>query len=138
MKNLDAFLNPKKVETRKVAISNRFIDPETGKPIEWEIGVISAKKTNELQDECTITKRINGKSETDFNTGKYMNLLVTHSVVYPELNNKELQDAYGVKGAENLLGVMLTGSELQRLQNAVNEINDFDKTFDELVSEAKN
>ena len=60
------------------------------------------------------------------------------SVVYPDLQNAKLQDAYNAMGSEDLLQKMLTVTEYNRLTDFVIHINDMNKTADELLDEAKN
>jgi hypothetical protein len=60
------------------------------------------------------------------------------SVAYPNLNDAELQNSYGVMGAEALLEAMLTAGEYITLSGKVAEINGFNESVEELVEEAKN
>lgn len=63
---------------------------------------------------------------------------MVHCVVYPDLYNKDLQDAYGVKDPVDLILAMLTPGEYTTLMEAVNSINGFDVTFEDKVEAAKN
>ena len=54
------------------------------------------------------------------------------------MNDKELQDSYGVMGADSLLKAMLTAGEYANYLEKVQAVNGFDVPMDELVSEAKN
>ncbi len=63
---------------------------------------------------------------------------MTACVVYPDLKNAELQNAYDVMNAEDLLKEMLTMGEYMNLLRFVQEINGFHKTIEELLDEAKN
>ena len=58
--------------------------------------------------------------------------------VYPNLNDAELQDSYGVKSADALLKKMLMPGEYTEYKNRVMEINGYDMSMEELVDEAKN
>lgn len=137
MKNLKAFLsqNKVKVENRKVVVSKSFID-EDGKPIEWEIKKISAAQHEAIQKDCTVIGK-NAK-QAEFDGNKFATMVCAYSIVYPELNNAELQDSYGVKRPEDLLLAMLDGGEYANLQKEVFEHNGFNVSQDELVEEAKN
>ena len=53
-----------------------------------------------------------GRYTKDFNTQKYLVLLATECVVYPDLQNAKLQDFYKVKGVEQLLGKLLKPGEV--------------------------
>ena len=67
-----------------------------------------------------------------------MGLLAATCTVYPDLNNLDLQDSYGVMGAEELLKVMLLPGEYANYLGKVQEICGFDKNMNDLVEEAKN
>ena len=58
--------------------------------------------------------------------------------VYPNLNDVELQDSYGVKGADALLKKMLKPGEFTEYKAKVMEVNGYDLSMEELVDEAKN
>ena len=57
--------------------------------------------------------------------------------VFPDLNNAELQDSWGVTKPEELLGAMLIGGEFDDYVTEVFRINGF-KAEQDLVDEAKN
>lgn len=138
--SLNAFLNPIKEENRKIVVSKRFIG-EDGKPKEWEIKAMTAEENEALKKACTSKVPVKGKYgqfTTDFDERKYMISTIAKCVVYPNLNNAELQNAHSAMGAEMLLQRMLKPGELAILSDAVAELNGFGETFDELVEEAKN
>lgn len=74
--------------------------------------------------------------ETDY--AQYVGKLAVACTVFPDLNNKELQDSYQVMGAESLLKKMLTPGEYQDYLAKVQEINGFDIALEDLVEDAKN
>lgn len=60
-------------------------------------------------------------------------------VVDPNLNDKELQDSYGVMGAEQLIQEMLDDpGEYNEFMSRVQSYHGFDQSFREKVDEAKN
>lgn len=139
--SLSAFLaqNAAPIENEQYAVSDRF--QEDGEPVKWEIRSITSAQDEELRKSCVKTVPVKGKrgqytQETDNN--KYLGLLAAECVVYPNLNAAELQDSYGVKGADALLKAMLTAGEYVSLLEKVQEVNGFDKTFMDEVDEAKN
>ena len=146
MSNLSAFLsqNAIKVENRKYVASERFIG-EDGKPIEWELKAIDSDRDRQLRKNSAIRVPVIGKtgkatgqytSETDFKT--YTLKLCVETIVFPDLHDAELQNSYGVMGAEELLTTMLTPGEYTDLSSEVGEVNGFDRTFEDKVEEAKN
>lgn len=142
MSNLSAFLsqNAIKVENTKFVASKRFVD-EKKKPIEWEIQCISSQKDEEIRKTSTKRVQIPGKKnqyqpETDFN--KYLGLLAVECTVFPNLNDVELQNSYGVMGADSLLKTMLLPGEYAEYLQKVQEVNGFEVSFEDKVQEAKN
>lgn len=138
--NLHAFLNPIKEENKKVVASKRFIDA-TGKPIEWEIRTITAEEDEYLRKSCTKKVQVPGKKGQfiqEIDTNKYLGLLAVSCTVCPNLNDAELQNGYGVMGADSLLKKMLHAGEYTAFLAKIQEMNGFDSSMDELVEEAKN
>lgn len=120
--------------------SKRMVD-ENGEPVAWKLKAIDSDMDEKLRKECTKKVAVNGKKnqyvpETD--TDKYLAKLCVACVVYPNLNDVELQDFYGVKSAEALLKKMLKPAEYTNLKVRVNEILGYDMSMEDEVEEAKN
>lgn len=131
--------NVVKDETIKYVASDRF--KEKGKPVEWELKAIDSELDELIRKECTKRVPIPGKRgqynmETD--TDKYLGKMCVACTVYPDLNNAELQDSYGVKTPDALLKKMLKSGEYTEYKAKVMEINGYDMSMDELVDDAKN
>ena len=142
MGDLSCFLsqNAITVENVKVVVSKRFMNKDR-KPVEWEVKCITPEKDEMIKKECTKRKPIPGKKgaympETDYD--QYVGRLAVACTVFPDLNNKELQDSYQVMGAEALLKKMLTPGEYREYLSKVQEVNGFDIELGDLVDEAKN
>ena len=142
MGNLSAFLaeNALKVENIKHVASRRFVG-EGGKPIEWEIACITSNEDEKLRKDCTKRVPIPGKrnqftTETDYNL--YLGKLAAMCTVFPNLNDSELQNSYGVMGADALLKAMLTPGEYADYLTVIQEVNGFDISFEDQVDEVKN
>lgn len=160
MSNLSAFLsqNAIKVENIKYQASNRFlesvldegtndpvIDVDTNKPltkpVDWELCCITSEEDDVLRKSCTRQVQIPGKKnmytpETDYT--RYITKLVVRCVVFPNLNDKELQDSYKVMGAEQLVRTMLLPGEYADLAEKVQKVNGFEVSMEDKVDEAKN
>lgn len=163
--SLSAFLaqNALQVENIKFVASHRFLSdtPELDeqgnpivvrksadgepvykmKPMEWEIKTINGTEDEALRKSCAKRVPIPGKKnqyqkETDYDM--YLGKLAVACTVFPDLNNKELQDSYHVYGAEALLKTMLTPGEYADYVSKVQEVCGFDTTLQEEVDEAKN
>lgn len=146
--SLSAFLaeNAVSVENVKFAASKRFLSDELDdkgkrKPMEWEIKTITGTEDEDLRKACAKRVPIPGKKnqyrkETDYD--QYLGKLAVSCTVFPDLNNKELQDSYHVMGAEALLKTMLTPGEYADYVQKVQEVCGFDTTLQDEVDEAKN
>lgn len=131
--------NVQKAETVKYVASKRI--GTKNKPVEWELKAIDSDLDEIIRKECTKKVPVAGKrgqytQETD--TDKYIGRLCVACTVYPNLNDAELQDSYGVKSADALLKKMLLAGEYTEYKAKVMEVNGYDMSMEELVDEAKN
>mgnify|MGYP000980800071 FL=1 len=127
--------NAKSLPDVKVVVSERFTDQD-GNPIEWVLHPISTKKVEEITKRNTKTTIKNGKKESTVNEENLNAELLEAVVLYPSLNDAELQDSYGVSSANELLSVMLYPGETQVLTNALQEVMAGTKAND--IDELKN
>lgn len=134
MSSLNAFLNPVKVENKKVIISNRFLD-ENGKAIPFEIRAITQEENKKLINKNTKRDK---KGVEVFNRGEYLAELTATAVVFPDLNNAELQKGYNCLGATSLIQKMLLVGEFAELANQVQIISGLDEDINKDIEEAKN
>lgn len=142
MSNLQAFFaqNVEKADIVERVVSKRFKD-ENGNPIPWKFGAVDGETEAAIRKQCTKRMPVPGKKgmfmpETDYDL---FNLkLAVATIKFPDLNNAELQNSYGVMGAENLLQKMLLPGELAKVKQIAAEVNGFDLELNELVEQAKN
>lgn len=127
--------NAKSLPDVKVVVSERFTN-EDGSPIEWVLHPISTKLVEEITKRNTKTTIKNGKKESTVNEENLNAELLEAVVLYPSLNDAELQDSYGVSSANELLGAMLYPGETQVLTNALQEVMAGTKAND--IDELKN
>lgn len=127
--------NAKSLSDVKVVVSERFTN-EDGSPIEWVLHPISTKLVEEITKRNTKTTIKNGKKESTVNEENLNAELLEAVVLYPSLNDAELQDSYGVSSANELLSVMLYPGETQVLTNALQEVMAGSKAND--IDELKN
>lgn len=140
-KSLSAFMaqNVKKVENRSFVLSKRFAD-EKGEAIAWELCCITSQENQKLRKDCMRSVQVSGKRgqyKQEFDTAAYQAKLAVKCVVFPDLNDVELQESYGVMGAEQLVMNMLTPGEFDELVATILDHNGF-ADMDDLVEEAKN
>lgn len=142
MGSLSAFLAQNALPVKNInhVVSKRFVD-EAGEPIRWEISCITSTEDETLRKACTKRVPVPGKrnqftQETDYNL--YLGKLAAKCTVFPNLDEVELQNSYGVMGSDALLKAMLTPGEYADYLTKIQEVNGFDITFEETVEEAKN
>jgi hypothetical protein len=140
--SLSAFLAENALPTERIycPASKRFVDAE-GVPMKWELACISSTEDEKMRADAmkrvpVVGKRGQFTQELDYNT--YLGRLAARCTVYPDLNNADLQNSYGVMGADVLLKTMLTPGEYTDYLVRVQEVNGFDVSFSEQVEEAKN
>ena len=140
MSDFSVFMNGNAgLDSVKYVASKRFVNK--GKPVEWELKAISSELDEAIRKECTKRVPIAGKrgqynQETD--TDKYLAKMCVACTVYPNLNDAELQDSYGVKDGVALLKKLLLPGEYTEYKAKVMEVNGYDMSMEELVDEAKN
>ena len=127
------------VENQKVAVSPRFKD-EDGNTIEFEIRALSAAENDEITRRCMVNVAVPGQRgvfNRELDQVKYVATLIAASVVYPALDDAELQDSYHVKTPEDLIRTMLYTGEYNTLAQAVTTVSS-GESLGELVTAAKN
>ena len=131
-----------KVQKQNVfkAVTKSLCD-EDGKPLQWELQPISTKMNDSIRESCTSEIPVKGKPNQfrmKVDMVAYQAKLMCASVVYPDLNDKELQDSYGVMTPEDLLKEMVDDAgEYTELMSFVQEISGF-TTLQEDIDEVKN
>ena len=118
-------------ETKKVKFK-RFKSPIT-------IKALSAEDLTLLRKRAT-TRTLNRATrlmEQNFDSDKFTTLVMTESVVNPDLNNAQLQKSWGCVGQpEKLLEKMLLAGEYNSLAEEVLELSGVGAV--DLIDEAKN
>lgn len=143
MGDLSRFLkkNKKTKANLKIAATTSFLD-DNGKPLLWEIRPLTTKEDNALRDACTVEVPVTGKPgmfRPRFDGNKYLVKMAAACIVSPNLNDKELQDSYGVMGAEQLIVEMIDNpGEFNAFMDKIQEFHGFKQIFQDKVEEAKN
>lgn len=143
MSNLSLFLKKnKRVRENAFYAATKSILDETGEPVKWEIRPLTTAEDEALRESCTYDAPIPGKKgqfRTKIDVNAYMNKQMCAAIVFPDLNNAELQDSYEVKTPEDLLKEMVDDpSEYADLRSFIQELSGFDKELADEVEEAKN
>lgn len=138
--DFSAFMAENVIQAEPVeyAVSKRFHDKD-GEAIKWKIRPFSAEENDRLIKSFTKKIRLpNGERSTQFDKERYMMASVMKAVIYPNLNDADLQDSYGVVSAEGLIKKMLLPGELDDLANAVAQALGFETSVADDVEMAKN
>ncbi len=141
--SLELFLQENQEQAKNVKYAaTETIKDKKGKPVEWEFRQITQDEVTELRKLCTREVPDNirkGAYREKVDSARLTNMLITATVVYPDLTDVKLQDSYGVKSAEDLLKKLVyKPGEYNALAEFFNQNNGFTKSFDEEVEEAKN
>jgi len=111
MSKFSKFMKANKTEKKnEMYAATKSLCDENGKPLEWEFRHLTSKVNESLRDDCTIDVPITGKPNMfrpKVQSGKYIQKMITASVVMPDLYDAELQDSYGVNTPEDLLLAMV-------------------------------
>ena len=134
MASLNAFLKPVKVENKEVIVSDRF--QEDGKPVPFIIRPITQEENQELLKKHTKKNKKTGEETMD--RVAYNHDLAATAVVFPPLENAELQKANGTLGAAKTLAAMLYIGEFAILFAEVQKISGLDVDINDEIEEAKN
>lgn len=132
--------NAEQIPNKKVVISKRFKDAN-GAPIAWEIKALDAGTQQNIRSRAMEMKTTGNKKTADlkmkYNSALVNILTAVNAVVFPDLKDADLQNSYGVKKPEELIGKMLLPDEFDKLINEIDSISEQQspKTLEE---EAKN
>lgn len=134
MSDLNAFLNPAKVDNKSLVISARF-KGEDGKPVPFEIRPITQQENDRLVRQSTRTVKANGQPVEKLNNLEYGRRLVVAGTVTPDFSSEELCRVYGTMDPLEVPGRMLLVGEYNKLTQAIMELSGLD---DNLEDQAKN
>ena len=119
--------------------SKRFIGAD-GNPIMWRIRILPQLKFDSMRKKCrrTITNAKTGQRSVETDTDALNEMVLDKCIIYPNLNNEELQKSYNVIGSAALLKTMLLPGEYTELLQAVMEAHGFDNEMADKIKRAKN
>jgi hypothetical protein len=135
--NLNVFFR-ENVEAKRTEIeiqaSDRFKDKE-GNTIPFVFRLLEAKEISELKEKGYETDQ-NGNIKVT--TSKMARETILRSIIFPNLNDKALQDSYKVSSAGQLLNAMLEGREYEKLGDKLVREQGLVADYKELINKAKN
>ena len=135
--SLSAFFaeNAERAENVTVVISDRFKDAD-GKPLEWEIRPLPSSEVKNARNMCYV-KDASGRRVIDEEMAAAK--CIALSVVYPDLNDPELQASWGARNASDLLNNMLYMNEYNKVGEVFNKLNlSSNENFEKNVETVKN
>ena len=110
------------------------IKDEKGNIVKWKFTPLTTREEEEIREEATET--VNGNLK--LNMTKYIEKLITASVIYPNLYDATLQDSYNCKTPESLLKAIVNiPGEYSDLARLVQEKNGFNSLRED-IEKAKN
>lgn len=112
----------------------------SGFPVPFTIKSITEGENKAIRKSCqktTFDKKTHQKA-TETDQDLYNNRLVIACCADPNFKDAELQEKYGVMGAESLIDVLLKPGQFVDLLLAVQDINGFTDDVNDLREEAKN
>lgn len=133
MSKFKSFLknNVKQVENVSLKLE-RFEDAIILRPL-------SSGEADKITDNCfRMRPGKKGKMERSFDGVKYNREISVASVVHPDLNDAELQESYGVRGADNLFSELFLLGEANQILEKVTEISGLEESIDDEIDKAKN
>lgn len=115
---------------------------EQEKRISTRLPAFRAKAIDEAQAAAirkakTQAQKINGNTVFQLDADANMLALSVACITYPDLQDAALQEAWGVRGAEDLLKKMLLPGEYLLLSDWIAELCGFDIQMEDLVDQAK-
>lgn len=133
MSKFNAFMksNVKQSETVKLKL-DRFDEP-------IELRALTSGESDKINERCFVNKPgIKGRQERVFDVVRYNRGISAASIVYPDLNDVDLQESYEVRGAENLFSELFLLGEAAQILEKVTEISGIGQSINEDIEEAKN
>ncbi|MFJ3386329.1 MULTISPECIES: phage portal protein [unclassified Lysinibacillus] len=133
MSKFSAFMKDKVKAAETVELKlERFDEP-------IKLRALTSGEADQINERCFVNKAgVKGRQERVFDVVKYNRGISTASVVYPDLNDAELQESYNVRGAENLYSTLFLLGEAAQILEKVTEISGIGGSINEDIEEAKN
>ncbi len=135
MNTFDLFLKENRKERQcYYAEVCKDIKDEKGNIVKWKFTPLTTREEEEIREE--VTETVNGNLK--LNMTKYIEKLITASVIYPNLYDATLQDSYNCKTPESLLKAIVNiPGEYSDLARLVQEKNGFNSLRED-IEKAKN
>lgn len=121
----------------EILVSERFKDSE-GNIIPWKISLLSADEIYDIKKRSTKSIKKGGQRTVTVDTEAIRDTAIVESVIYPNLKDVELQEAYGAMTPLELAKRMLEGREYERLGDRILKEQGFIDDINTMIDDAKN
>lgn len=143
MPKLETWIKPVRdfKEPVAFAVSDRYIDQDTGKPAEWTLVQVDPARSERIQEQCFISVKDpeTGNTTRELDNIRYLNALMAETIQEPDLRDKELQACYKTSNATETLNRMLSIAEKNRLIRKITELYNLDQDIlGEEIEDVKN
>ena len=123
MSTLNAFLKPAYTERKiELIVGDRFND-ENGNPVPVVMKSLTQEQLNAIAKRSTHERTINGKVVVDVDANEHLNRCLIASIVFPDLTDRELCNAYGVEDPVLLPPRLFLVDEYEKLAKAFAKLN---------------
>lgn len=123
MSNLSAFLKPAYTERKiELILGDRFKD-ENGNPVPVVMKSLTQEQLNAIAKRSTHEKTVNGKTFVDVDATEHLNRCLIASIVFPDLTDRELCNAYGTEDPVLLPPRLFLVDEYEKLAKAFAKLN---------------
>lgn len=123
--------NVKQIENEEVQLK-RFDEPII-------IRAVTAKENSAITDRCYVNKAgAGGKQERKFDVARYNREFCIAAIVSPNLNDVELQESWGVRGADAVFNELFSAGESTAVLEAATRLSGVGTSLKEKIEEAKN
>lgn len=131
MSKFSLFMRDNKIAKKNVKfIPTQSLKDADGNGLEWELKPLSTRENDIIRDSCIL--------ENGFDHTGYVAKMITKSVIFPNLNDVELQNSYGVFSPEDLLKELVDNpAEYQDFTEFVTSFNGYETSQSNKVNEAK-
>lgn len=123
MSNLSAFLKPAYTERKiELVVGDRFND-ENGNPVPIVMKSLTQEQLNLIAKQSTHERKIGGRIVQDVDANEQLNRCLIASIVFPDLTNRELCNAYGTEDPIALPTKMFLVDEFEKISRAFAQLN---------------
>lgn len=142
MSQFQQFMKENKVKrTNTKYTPTQSLKDENGRALEWEIKPISTKENDFIRSTCFKEITSNSRrniTKNEFDHTLYLAKMLAYSVVFPNLNDAQLQNSYNVMNAEDLLKELIDNpAEYQDFVEFVTNFNGYENSITEKIEQAK-